>query len=1185
MDNWKPLQPTSVHAQPPAQHEHALDAYAPSPLATRPAPPAHPHRTNGNPLSAAAAKRRSLLPAWAGGGPKRASQYAQAPTTLNANEDNTQAASSASETSEWEPIIGIFPAKIHETIAQYLTISDLVNYALVCRAIARIALHQGIWDQRAELIGWQSVPGVAVTVYNSPGYDAGNRLSLSLNSTTINDEKQQQNNNHSPPIDGSSHPQGQRPLFSFRTENALPAPWNYPSYQSLKSYKIALRPFRDSLRSSIEAPEGSLLFTGPSAAKSSWGAYEQSTLLGNLLRSIGPPPKGAGLLEFALASSAVIQDDESDPLDQVLRSTISTLGIQIFDLFRYASDRRSDALKAANYGASGTEEAVARAQGDLRLFACAIWRLGQDTSCLLRKPSDVVQDAPIDDNEPSGSAADNRLQSVGARALELWLKDRKSLVSSTLSDAAARPEDNMILPASGSDASVALNFSPMDDMMASIVEEFRRESEIIARIFPPEQDALLQWTETAVTALLADYVTPLLETARSYSTHLYLRCCAASFTQSLRFAEALCEIKPPDSLPLPTALSHDTSILQQGDHMNEDWKRRFQLTYTESRCRNAVYQAWEGVINEYLSDECRWVRDEMAAVAHQWETDLENEATASRGDAAFLTAKNPAAVKRSVLSGFKDVLLLPVTVVPRTAVHVGGAVFRTAGKGVSHLNPMKWQAGATTGPQADPEMPSSKEKQAPTQGKSTHNESQATKQANQGYMDFSNGAPGDHTEVDSDDSELEDNAPAYNGVGLGDDWNVEVRAWKEVANKANAQHAVKDPEMISDKAARPRTPATPSALRPSTTATGRSTPTFSRSSTPLPKEEKTPPVALQQMQLLLSLDIALQMIHLNRDSLKRVETFAAGQSSPPVQNTVERIAFEFLGCLREQHVAPGFHQAIQQIQSWKPADHATEGEGEQDPKQPLVDPLVHFFELVHVGDTIAQIVQVYFDQELSRHVDRTDFLNAVVREKKRFETGLDEAVAAGLNAGVDLLMGQVEHTIATNQDPRDYYPESPEKMDLGSPTQACSRAITCLQLHCKLLTGCADRNVLEVFWQEIGLRLHSILCKHLKRQIISLDGGFKVIADLNAYHAFVSSLKQPPLVPYFEALKMLGNVYIIEDPRELAQLVRDASIFRGTLTPDDVYEFLQARCDFKAIEKAVDKEMYGFKVSEDCVIT
>jgi len=34
-----------------------------------------------------------------------------------------------------------------------------------------------------------------------------------------------------------------------------------------------------------------------------------------------------------------------------------------------------------------------------------------------------------------------------------------------------------------------------------------------------------------------------------------------------------------------------------------------------------------------------------------------------------------------------------------------------------------------------------------------------------------------------------------------------------------------------------------------------------------------------------------------------------------------------------------------------------------------------------------------------------------------------------------------------------------------------------------------------------------ILQKHIKRQIISLNGGFQVIADLNAYHTFISSLK------------------------------------------------------------------------------
>ena len=41
--------------------------------------------------------------------------------------------------------------------------------------------------------------------------------------------------------------------------------------------------------------------------------------------------------------------------------------------------------------------------------------------------------------------------------------------------------------------------------------------------------------------------------------------------------------------------------------------------------------------------------------------------------------------------------------------------------------------------------------------------------------------------------------------------------------------------------------------------------------------------------------------------------------------------------------------------SYKPADHD---------ETKSVAPLVQFFELVHVGDTIQSMVQVYFDKEL-----------------------------------------------------------------------------------------------------------------------------------------------------------------------------------------------------------------------------
>jgi recyclin-1 len=149
--------------------------------------------------------------------------------------------------------------------------------------------------------------------------------------------------------------------------------------------------------------------------------------------------------------------------------------------------------------------------------------------------------------------------------------------------------------------------------------------------------------------------------------------------------------------------------------------------------------------------------------------------------------------------------------------------------------------------------------------------------------------------------------------------------------------------------------------------------------------------------------------------------------------------------------------------SYKPAEHA--------PTQ-SVAPLLQFFELVHIGDTIQSMVQVYFDKELAQYVDKTDFLNAVMREKKRFESVLDDAVAAGLNAGIEVLMNQVEHIIIVKTGPREYYPVTGAAMDLG-PTEGCREAIACLEMHCNLLKGSTSKEVLEVFYQEVGIRLQA----------------------------------------------------------------------------------------------------------------
>lgn len=67
---------------------------------------------------------------------------------------------------------------------------------------------------------------------------------------------------------------------------------------------------------------------------------------------------------------------------------------------------------------------------------------------------------------------------------------------------------------------------------------------------------------------------------------------------------------------------------------------------------------------------------------------------------------------------------------------------------------------------------------------------------------------------------------------------------------------------------------------------------------------------MSKLELLLSLDIALELIHADRESLKRVETFAGypGHYGHRVRDTIEEIFILMLQTLSERHVSTGFSQ-------------------------------------------------------------------------------------------------------------------------------------------------------------------------------------------------------------------------------------------------------------------------------------
>lgn len=75
-----------------------------------------------------------------------------------------------------------------------------------------------------------------------------------------------------------------------------------------------------------------------------------------------------------------------------------------------------------------------------------------------------------------------------------------------------------------------------------------------------------------------------------------------------------------------------------------------------------------------------------------------------------------------------------------------------------------------------------------------------------------------------------------------------------------------------------------------------------------------------------------------------------------------------------------------------------------------------------------------------------------------------------MEAEIYLFLAQVEHIILTLTPPRTYYPPEDDPLLLG-PTKGCTEAIRCLKEHLRLLKGNVNREVLEVFETEVGVRL------------------------------------------------------------------------------------------------------------------
>jgi len=385
-----------------------------------------------------------------------------------------------------------------------------------------------------------------------------------------------------------------------------------------------------------------------------------------------------------------------------------------------------------------------------------------------------------------------------------------------------------------------------------------------------------------------------------------------------------------------------------------------------------------------------------------------------------------------------------------------------------------------------------------------------------------------------------------------------------------------------------------------------STNPIERSASPMPGKAPTDELAakaalmtsrLEGIKSLFSIEVALSLVHSAKASLGRVAVFIplGGQAGGEAREQCETIFVTLLRILGGRHVKPGFDKAVAHLSQYNPREVSQHDKGG-------VAPLVTFIELVNVGDLISQMIDVFYEQQLAgpKIVDRNDFLDPAGLAKKKFEQMLDESVAAGLNKGIDVLMDEVEYLCATTQLPTDYNPSvvgtdtltvekstggpptpslPPASYDIG-PTPTAQRICDLVSSHTSMLVGSTDKSMLDVFNGEVGLRLFTAVCKHLKRQRVSTEGAIKLIADMNLYFEYIRTLKNQDLLAYFKALRELSQIYLIDakhHAKEMATIIADSDRFSGIFRAEEVYEYAERRADWYQVKREVERAMYGLE--------
>jgi recyclin-1 len=111
------------------------------------------------------------------------------------------------------------------------------------------------------------------------------------------------------------------------------------------------------------------------------------------------------------------------------------------------------------------------------------------------------------------------------------------------------------------------------------------------------------------------------------------------------------------------------------------------------------------------------------------------------------------------------------------------------------------------------------------------------------------------------------------------------------------------------------------------------------------------------MNSLVSLELGIHLIHTNKESLGRILVMTANTDISRLRPSVQKVFIHLLKALGERHLKPAFLEANERLSKSAPLDF-------QEGHKMVNMESLQFFDLIHMGDLIQQMVDVYYNEDI-----------------------------------------------------------------------------------------------------------------------------------------------------------------------------------------------------------------------------